>query len=417
MTRTDLLNMLIEVRGYRRYLEIGVFNEAHNFTHILCPEKVGVDPKPITTFHGGSDAFFEQNQQTFDLIFIDGLHTEEQVSRDIQHSLACLAKGGAIVIHDCLPPNEWYQREVEDFTEGEAWTGTVWKAVLRYINQSQYRCYILEDDWGVGIIDTRVHQKPPGQALPPSLAYSTEFQKLTPYTISAQECADTFTPILPNSLSVSLILVPYNEPSRFWDRIEKVVAPTIKAHENWRFEVIIVDNSDEQKLEMGNMKQFLDTENVHIKWLSPGKNLMYGPAINLAVQHASNPYLVYLCANHGKLYQTDWIDDLLFPLYQKDGIGMTGSFYPSSSPEDAGFSETLPQVHIQGGVFAAKTSTLKPHPYPEDEKWKHWGSDIYQSFQLMEGGLALEDIPTIKSVWREIVEAPERWKYIHDHSE
>eukprot|EP01034_Spumella_vulgaris_P033322 gene33322-41120_t len=81
-----------EVSSYSKYLEIGtesdyLFSPASTwFAHA-----VGVDPNKGGTLRMTSDAFFDQNNEYFDLIFIDGLHEAHQVYRDIQNSLKWLA--------------------------------------------------------------------------------------------------------------------------------------------------------------------------------------------------------------------------------------------------------------------------------------------------------------------------------------
>lgn len=107
MTRADLLNFLIQVRGYHRYLEIGGFGEHHNLHLIQCAHKFGVGSKLGATFQGTSDDFFQQNQEEFDLVSVDGLHPADQVEKDISSALACLAPGGAVVIHNCFPTDAW----------------------------------------------------------------------------------------------------------------------------------------------------------------------------------------------------------------------------------------------------------------------------------------------------------------------
>ena len=144
---------------------------------------------------------------------------------------------------------------------------------------------------------------------------------------------------------------------------------------------------------------------------------MYGPAINLAVTMATHPYLIYVCSNHGRMYDVTWMEDLINPLIQQKEIAMTGSMYPSGSPQEMGFPTSLPAFHIQGGIFAARTEALAMHPYTTDERWVHWGSDIHQCFQLMTDGYTIHHVETINSVWRQSVEAPERWKFVHDYSE
>jgi SAM-dependent methyltransferase len=183
MNRTTLINYLIDQYSFTRYLEIGVNNEAHNFSNIRCDHKVGVDIKPVSTFCGSSDDFFKINNEKFDIIFIDGLHTEQQVLQDIQNAFECLAEGGVIVLHDCLPPDCWHQREAEQFIDGEEWNGTVWKAALRVFNKIAFKCTVLDDDWGCGIIDTNKKQTPLQLDLPVELSYDEHYNLLLEYKI------------------------------------------------------------------------------------------------------------------------------------------------------------------------------------------------------------------------------------------
>lgn len=187
MNRTDLLNQLIRRRNATRYLEIGVCDEQHNFAHVRCAHKTGVDVRPVTTFTGTSDDFFAQNREQFDVVFIDSMHTEAQVSADIANAYRCLAPGGAIVLHDCMPPDAWHQRGPEAFREGEPWNGTVWKAVLREFNRTHHRCVLVDTDWGCGIIDTARAQEPVCRELPEELEYERHYAWLLGYTISAAE--------------------------------------------------------------------------------------------------------------------------------------------------------------------------------------------------------------------------------------
>jgi SAM-dependent methyltransferase len=187
MYRTELINYLARLRNAKRYLEIGVGGEEQNFAQVGCERKVGVDPRPVTTFQGTSDDFFAQNEDEFDIIFIDGLHTEEQVSRDIANAYRCLATGGIILLHDCMPPDAWHQREPEAFQEGESWNGTVWKAVLREFNRAIYKCTLLDMDWGCGLIDTAKRQVPVCRALPDELDYEQHYAWLLEYRTSVAD--------------------------------------------------------------------------------------------------------------------------------------------------------------------------------------------------------------------------------------
>jgi len=218
-----------------------------------------------------------------------------------------------------------------------------------------------------------------------------------------------------NRFGVSIILIPYNNAGRFQTRLERDILPTIAAHPDWDFQFIIIDNSERDKRPAS---LFFEEHRLDHIVLWPGTNLMYGPAMNLALQACTHPYLVYLCSNHGRMYDPGWIDDLLGPMIGDEKIAMTGSHYPSGCGADAfGFAPHLPKIHIQGGIFAARTDTMRKHPYSTDPNWIHGASDIYQSYQLLNAGYTLADVPTIKSVWRYNLPSPERWKYVHDNAE
>lgn len=127
MERTNLINKLIADNGYTSYLEIG-YGDGINFSNVVCESKVSVDPFHQPTFLMTSDAFFKQNKEKFDLIFIDGLHQSDQVVKDVKNSLKVLSKGGTILIHDCKPRLEIHQtREKKSVT----WNGDVWKAIVQ----------------------------------------------------------------------------------------------------------------------------------------------------------------------------------------------------------------------------------------------------------------------------------------------
>ena len=221
-------------------------------------------------------------------------------------------------------------------------------------------------------------------------------------------------PLKENETGVSIILIPHNNQLRFQTRLNRDIIPTIKAHPEWNFEVIVVDNSDQEDKTLLNA---LNEQNIYSEYLWPGINIMYGPAMNLALTVNHYPYIVYLCTNHGRMYNPTWVDDLITPILENPNIAMTGSFYNSCNPEEMGFPSLLPSIHIQGGIFGARTEIMKRYPYTSDQRWVHWGSDIYQSYQLLNAGFLLHEVTTIKSVWRQSVNSPENWKYVHDNSE
>jgi SAM-dependent methyltransferase len=134
--------------GNVRYLEIGCQNNLC-FDAIIATDKTGVDPASGGTHRMTSDTFFAQNRETFDIIFIDGLHAYEQVQRDVINALACLRVGGLVFCHDLLP-NNWIE-EMPPALGG--WLcGDGWKVVHELNASSGLTHCVVRTDHGVGVI-------------------------------------------------------------------------------------------------------------------------------------------------------------------------------------------------------------------------------------------------------------------------
>lgn len=154
MTRTEIINSLIQKYNYKSYLEIGVntpLQPGYNWIGIKIQTKHGVDPNVETTFQMTSDEFFEKHiAQKYDIIFVDGLHIFEQVYKDIINSLKYLNDNGTIIVHDCNPMDEITQRRVR---ASDAWHGDVWKAILKLrIEEKNLEVFTVNTDEGCGII-------------------------------------------------------------------------------------------------------------------------------------------------------------------------------------------------------------------------------------------------------------------------
>ena len=165
--KTILLNTLVDKFDYDSYLEIGQGKAEDNFNRIKCKIKIGVDPDPDcnAAYCLISDEFFKLNKSTFDLIFIDGLHHNEQVYSDIINSLNCLNENGTIVVHDCNPKDE--STQVVPQKQG-FWTGDVWKAWVRLRSEKNDIEMFVVNQSGCGII--RVGEQKT-IAIPDSLTY------------------------------------------------------------------------------------------------------------------------------------------------------------------------------------------------------------------------------------------------------
>jgi hypothetical protein len=149
--RKFIVQDIIDKKKYKSYLEIGCFDDAL-FNAVKIEYKVGVDPVTGGTVRLTSDQFFNSNKENFDCVFIDGLHTYEQVKKDIQNSLKFLNKNGIILLHDCLPNNFYEQATPRcQFT----WNGDVWKAIVECRTNKDLDVYTCYADFGIGVIFNR----------------------------------------------------------------------------------------------------------------------------------------------------------------------------------------------------------------------------------------------------------------------
>ena len=143
MNRMNVINTLLEARGYESYLEIGCQADVA-FNAVRAKQKIGIDPVSGGTLRMTSDEFFALNTETFDLIFIDGDHHHDQVFRDISNSLRSLKPRGTIVMHDCFPPDLGH--------EALYFCGTAWRAFVKTRERPDLESFVCAFDYGVGIV-------------------------------------------------------------------------------------------------------------------------------------------------------------------------------------------------------------------------------------------------------------------------
>ncbi len=146
--RISILGLLTSKRSDAAYLEIGCASNVV-FDSIPLANKVGVDPAAGGTLRMTSDDFFRINTSFFDVIFIDGLHTYEQVRKDIINALRILKPNGWIAIHDVLP-RDWIEQHVP-CVSGGVWTGNVWKVAFELVKTAGIDFKIITIDHGVGV--------------------------------------------------------------------------------------------------------------------------------------------------------------------------------------------------------------------------------------------------------------------------
>ena len=146
--RWDLIEYLIKKNNYKNYLEIGC-DKNQLFSKVNINNKIGVDPVSGGNVRKTSDDFFKENNSSFDIVFIDGLHTYEQVKKDILNCVNCLLDEGIILVHDCMPDSLGKQAVPRYKMQ---WNGDVWKAIVDLRQQENLEIYTCEIDQGIGII-------------------------------------------------------------------------------------------------------------------------------------------------------------------------------------------------------------------------------------------------------------------------
>ena len=182
MKRTDVIQKIIDKKKARNYLEIGVAT-GDNFFPIKAKNKTAVDPafnfakgvknkwilKNLCNFAAKyhettSEEFFagESNGKSYDVAFIDGMHTYEQTLRDVLNTLSRLNDNGVIVIHDCNPktaaeahPADSYKHAASLNLPGWSggWSGDVWKTICFLRSQRKdLKIFVLNCDHGLGIV-------------------------------------------------------------------------------------------------------------------------------------------------------------------------------------------------------------------------------------------------------------------------
>ena len=183
VNRIRAVQQALATRSNPVYLEIGV-SRGQAFQRISADVKFAVDPafrlterareladakgRVVQYFETTSDAFFENEksllaQHPVDVALIDGLHTYEQVVRDVENIVRHLKDDGVIFLHDCNPPFELAGRRADSWDEFMAqqsgplkigiWNGDVWKAIVELRStRPDLLIGVLKCDQGVGFV-------------------------------------------------------------------------------------------------------------------------------------------------------------------------------------------------------------------------------------------------------------------------
>jgi hypothetical protein len=166
--RYDIINYFTKKFKNCNYLEIGS-KDRECFYRIDAKNKYDIEPYPkncTPTYIMKSDDFFKLKEYEingtvlkriiYDVVFIDGLHFAEQVLKDVFNVNKLLSKNGYIILHDCFPEKEEFQRREFNYF---SWTGDVWKAQNWLVRNFPKQVLTVDSDWGCGIISGKLDFK------------------------------------------------------------------------------------------------------------------------------------------------------------------------------------------------------------------------------------------------------------------
>lgn len=188
MDRLLVLKTLMQQKGLKNYLEIGVFN-GHIFFRIQSSFKIAVDPdfafssarkagklflNPYNFynryFEKTSDDFFTQDApkvfagKKIQLGLIDGMHEYEFALRDVENALHYAGDDVVLILHDCNPLTKdaacsFQQWKDRDFTD--TWNGDVWKVILHLRSlRKDLTSFVLDTDQGLGVVVKKRSEHP-----------------------------------------------------------------------------------------------------------------------------------------------------------------------------------------------------------------------------------------------------------------
>ena len=220
LPRFKVVQTLLDLFPAPAYLEIGV-NRGETFSNIKAARMTAVDPKfrfdknewaasmPKAKFcEVTSDAFFQTCSDTFDVIYLDGLHTFEQTLRDFANAIEFLNAGGIILIDDVIPssyhaamPNLKESRELIRIRQDPsgAWMGDVYRLVFfieRFFQQYSYATVSQNHGQTVVWKKARAIPRVPGRSVAEIAALPFERVYLDAPTYRSMELQDIIAEIM-----------------------------------------------------------------------------------------------------------------------------------------------------------------------------------------------------------------------------
>ncbi len=170
MNKAGIVNHLAKVHGYRHYLELCTRTTGRQYAEIdrsqfatckrlmyRCPvglsDGMAIDYRSPDLDIAEALRAIKREHRTFDIALIDPFHEYGTSWRDLDEGFKLIGPGGALVVHDCLPP----RRELVSptYTEGN-WCGVTYAAYIDFVSErDDLDFYTVDTDYGCGVIRKR----------------------------------------------------------------------------------------------------------------------------------------------------------------------------------------------------------------------------------------------------------------------
>ncbi len=158
-------------------------------------------------------------------------------------------------------------------------------------------------------------------------------------------------------------------------------------------QTVVVDNSPATNMEkfIGKVDKYLWNARYNIYWAG---------GINKAVEYATGSIFIHFLPTRGIERNPEWVKKLIAPLSDVK-VGMAGPkvhcYYDRVTNNLTGLErDPLKQYLINQAVFAARTDTLRKHPWTGD--FPHAYSDTKHCIDLIRAGYTLVNVPEVSSM-------------------
>lgn len=148
-------------------------------------------------------------------------------------------------------------------------------------------------------------------------------------------------------MHATICLVPFNNPTSF-HRIVKQLSESLKLYKD---ELIVIDNSTNLANRLLNrLICWFYSETMRIRYFEGEDKKSLSAATNRAASLARGHWFIYMCSNHSWIYDNNFVDYLCSEMeHHNADLGGTIS--------------VVCRRHVQGGVFIAKSTTLRRHSF------------------------------------------------------